>query len=197
MFVPSVFATTYYVSSSGTDIASGVQDEPWKTIQKAANTLVAGDVVNVSAGTYEEVVAETSSGSSGSLIKFQANGEVLIRGFNLNGNYIELNGFTVTPSGTCQVNWNGAIQSSGSNNVIVNNTVKDSIITGLKLTPTANSNLVSHNTIVRANVDGMTINGTNHTIENNDISDIRNIINGCSWHGDTNAITFFGSGSVY
>src|SRR4051812_17542476 len=44
--------STYYVSTSGSDSAAGTQAAPYKTLQKAANVVVAGDVVHVLAGTY-------------------------------------------------------------------------------------------------------------------------------------------------
>ena len=43
-------AAIYYVNgSTGSDSYSGTQSLPWKTIQKAANLMVAGDTVLVSA----------------------------------------------------------------------------------------------------------------------------------------------------
>src|SRR5438045_4185242 len=44
--------STYYVASTGSDSAAGSAAAPWKTLQKAANTLAAGDTVHVTAGTY-------------------------------------------------------------------------------------------------------------------------------------------------
>ena len=48
--------TTYYVSPSGSDTSPGTETQPWQTIQKAADTLVAGDTVYIKAGTYPEKV---------------------------------------------------------------------------------------------------------------------------------------------
>ena len=39
--------STYYVASTGSDTAAGSAAAPWKTLQKAANTLAAGDTVHV------------------------------------------------------------------------------------------------------------------------------------------------------
>ena len=47
-----VSATTYYVSTTGNDTNPGTQTQPWKTIQKAADTMVAGDTVKIQPGTY-------------------------------------------------------------------------------------------------------------------------------------------------
>jgi hypothetical protein len=64
--------TTYYVSKSGSDSNSGTQSSPWLTIQKAANTLQAGDTVQVRAGTYYERIRPARSGSSGAYITSRA-----------------------------------------------------------------------------------------------------------------------------
>jgi hypothetical protein len=39
---PAPSGPTYYVSASGNDANAGSLSAPWRTIQKAANTLVAG-----------------------------------------------------------------------------------------------------------------------------------------------------------
>ena len=54
----------YYVSPVGDDSYSGSFFRPWRTIQKAANTLTAGDVVMVPDGVYNETVTIMSSGKN-------------------------------------------------------------------------------------------------------------------------------------
>jgi parallel beta-helix repeat protein len=44
--------STYYVSPTGSDTNNGSSGSPWKTLQKAANFVAAGDTVIVAAGTY-------------------------------------------------------------------------------------------------------------------------------------------------
>src|ERR1051325_7473065 len=52
-----VRATTYYVSTSGSDGNNGTSlSTPWRTINKAAQTMVAGDTVYIRGGTYRESV---------------------------------------------------------------------------------------------------------------------------------------------
>jgi parallel beta-helix repeat protein len=74
-------AATYYVSTSGSDSNPGSSSQPWRTIQKAANTAAAGDTVTVRAGTYYERVQINVSGTSSQRITFQgergSNGEWL------------------------------------------------------------------------------------------------------------------------
>lgn len=60
---------TYYVSPTGNDASVGSLALPWKTIQKAADSLSAGDTVFVRAGTYKKVTVNIS-GSAGSPITF-------------------------------------------------------------------------------------------------------------------------------
>jgi len=43
---------TFYVAPTGNDASSGSMAQPWRTIQKAANQAVAGDLIYVRAGTY-------------------------------------------------------------------------------------------------------------------------------------------------
>ncbi len=57
-------AHTYYVSPAGSDANPGTQALPWKTIQKAANTLAAGDTVLIRAGTYNQRLFITRGGSA-------------------------------------------------------------------------------------------------------------------------------------
>ena len=61
-------ASTYYVAPDGHDLNPGTEALPWRTIQKAADTLVAGDTVYIKAGVYEEQVIPQNSGSPGSYI---------------------------------------------------------------------------------------------------------------------------------
>jgi len=63
---------TYYVALSGDDGNPGTLDLPWRTIQKAADTLQAGDTVYIRAGTYPEQVVPQNSGSAGQDIAYAA-----------------------------------------------------------------------------------------------------------------------------
>ena len=68
-----LIAGTYYVSPNGSDSDSGTELKPWKTIQHAANTLKAGDLVYIKAGTYKEMVhLNQHSGTIADYITFSA-----------------------------------------------------------------------------------------------------------------------------
>jgi len=71
----AVQATVYYVAISiGNDTYSGSEAQPWKTIQKAANTLTAGDTVYIKAGTYTptEKIEFLNSGTVDNYINYLA-----------------------------------------------------------------------------------------------------------------------------
>jgi parallel beta-helix repeat protein len=53
---------TYYVSTTGNNGAPGTISQPWRTIQKAASALNAGDTVYIRGGTYRERVVPKNSG---------------------------------------------------------------------------------------------------------------------------------------
>ncbi|MDS0526032.1 right-handed parallel beta-helix repeat-containing protein [Clostridium sp. SHJSY1] len=70
--VAKAASTTYYVSStSGNDSNNGSVNTPWKTIQKAVNTVKAGDTVIVRGGTYKEKVSMKTSGTANAYITFK------------------------------------------------------------------------------------------------------------------------------
>jgi hypothetical protein len=95
----SPLGATYYVNSStGNDSNSGAQSAPFRTIQRAANVVVAGDTVAIAPGTYAESVSISRSGSSAAPIAFTApNGVVIGGNVAVTGSYIVLNGPTVSP----------------------------------------------------------------------------------------------------
>ena len=120
--------TTYYVSPSGNDSNLGTEAQPWQTIQKAADTLVAGETVYIKAGTYPEKVVPTNSGSAGNYITYAAypgdivtidgNSVSLSSGqdglFNVtNKSYITVSGLRIINAGP-QFNSNGILVDSSS-----------------------------------------------------------------------------------
>jgi hypothetical protein len=66
------FATDYYVAKDGNDSNSGTIDNPFLTISKAAALAVAGDIVYIREGSYEETLAPVNSGTAGNPIIFQS-----------------------------------------------------------------------------------------------------------------------------
>jgi hypothetical protein len=94
-------AATRYVRKTGSDSNTGaIPSQAWLTIQKAASTCVAGDVIYVGAGTYNEFVQPVNDGTAGSPIKYYADidgshtgdaGSVIINGGSGNARALECN----------------------------------------------------------------------------------------------------------
>ncbi len=111
-FTLNLHAANYYVSKTGDDSAAGTEAHPWKTIQKAANTLLAGDTVFIETGTYNERVTIQNSGTADHFIVFTnyQDAEVTIDGsditwwrwnglFDVSGkNFIEISGLRIKNS---------------------------------------------------------------------------------------------------
>ena len=67
-----VQAAEYFVAQGGCDGADGSASKPWRTIQRAANVAVAGDVVTIRGGTYREWIKPANAGREGAPITYQA-----------------------------------------------------------------------------------------------------------------------------
>ncbi len=64
--------TTYYVAKNGDNNNPGTEAHPFLSIQKGVDMAGAGDVVFVKAGTYNEEVSITNSGTAGNPVKLSA-----------------------------------------------------------------------------------------------------------------------------
>ena len=193
---------TYYVNgSTGNDANAGTLQAPWKTIQKAANTVVAGATVNVAAGTYTQRVTVTKSGSSGSLITFQAQGTVVMKGFNLQGSYLRITGFEITNVPGNDLNnrtSSTGVYISGNFDEVSNNYIHGTNSNGVHVTSAAGNATIRSNRVVSAVEGGLLIQGSNHLIVSNDISHTVQTHSGMinsSWEAD--GILFFGTGSTF
>ena len=94
---------TFYVAPTGSDAAVGSSASPWRTLQKAANTVQAGDLVIVRVGAYAGFDLWTS-GTAADPIVFSAEPGVVVNapnprtsdGINLEGaSYVVIEGFAV------------------------------------------------------------------------------------------------------
>jgi len=101
-------AACRYVAVTGNDANAGTKTAPWRTIQHAADVMNPGDTVIVNDGVYTggaNVVTITRSGTAtawfvfraanrwGAIIDGQNNSSTT--GFEINGNYIRVEGFEV------------------------------------------------------------------------------------------------------
>jgi len=113
-------AATYYVSQSGSNASAGSQLSPWRTIQKAVNTMVGGDTTIVTAGTYGEIVNTVRSGTSAYRIVIKASGKVVTKTFNIDHHHITVDGFEMTAA-----NQGHMMTITGSYCQVVNNVIHD------------------------------------------------------------------------
>jgi len=94
-----VTAAVYHVSPSGNDADPGTADQPWRTIQHAADIAGPGDTLLVHAGTYAEDVRFQRSGTSGAPIAFQTapTERVIVRSLqpDQGASHLRLTGFRV------------------------------------------------------------------------------------------------------
>jgi parallel beta-helix repeat protein len=189
--------STYYVSTSGDDDNPGTINRPWRTIQKAADSIGAGDVVIVNAGSYAERVTVNQSGASDSRISFRADGAVDMYGFYITGDYIAIDGFTVT-SQVCSWNQDAfGIYVSGDYCLIENNYAYYSPRGGINLAASSSHCIVRNNKANRNGMVGIQIQGQDHLIENNESwgSISYHTPTGCT--GDADGFRFFGSGHIF
>ena len=149
-------ASTYYVATTGSDSGPGTNSQPWLTLQKAANSVHAGDTVIVRAGTYRGFT-QTTSGTATARITFQADPGVVINtpntftnldGIYLNqAGYITVDGFTITAEPR-----DGIRAVGGPWLVIRNNTSDNNVLTGI-LTGFTDDILIENNVFSRSQQD--------------------------------------------
>lgn len=193
---PFSHALTYHVSPTGDNANPGSQSQPWATIQKAADVMVAGDTVMVATGTYDERVISKRNGTESGYITFQAEGDVLMKGFQLLHDYHRIQGFRI--SGDVVAAFQGAFQigPDASYVEILNNLIVD---TGLNIygiqfvkggnaaTDSADHCTLRNNTIRNINFHCLSLFGLNHVIESNTFD----------YPNGFDAVRIFGSGHVF
>lgn len=156
----------YYVAKNGSDSNPGTEAQPWLTIQKAANTLIAGDTVYVKAGTYNERVIPKNSGTSGNLITYETypGDTVVMYGFDITKNYIKVKGFEVANNPS-----DDGIAVNANSVEILNNYVHHTARSNIGING-GSYNIVRNNTLSYAGDNGMDIYGEHNIIEYNEIS---------------------------
>jgi chondroitinase B-like protein len=113
-----VRATVYYVATTGSNSNPGSEGSPWLTMQKAADTMVAGDTTIVKNGTYtEDSLVFNTNGTVGARITLRAENQhqaILLStsscqpSINIQGSYITIDGLriSVSPSDVVCGPWN-------------------------------------------------------------------------------------------
>jgi hypothetical protein len=168
-----VSGPAYYVSPLGDDLNPGTYEFPWRTITKAANTVIPGDRVYIREGIYYEWVVIRQSGTMDKPIRFFAfpgespvidgnkqypgAGEGLL---SIHGDWVEIVGLEVVNSAYWGIvlfgehdtatsvyshhNWKSGIYINGDYGTVQNSLVwRNSLINEYGNGPSASSALVS------------------------------------------------------
>ncbi len=199
----SPIGRNYYVASNGNDENQGTEQSPWRTITKAAKTMVAGDIVYVKQGIYNEKVIVKNSGSPGKYITFAVYpGDIVtIDGTGislpnwyglvniLGKNYINISGFKVINSEFSGIFVSKDDNGTSPSNIIIEKNYIDNtsssgiMVIGESITPATNI-ILDGNEVVRAQVNGQTSNECITVGFNVDIFEIKNnIVYNCPTEG--------------
>jgi Arc/MetJ family transcription regulator len=134
----SMSAALYYVNPAGIDTNPGTAASPFKTIKKAIAVALAGDTINVAAGTYNSAGGETfpitmpsgvqlmGSGATTTIINATGSGQRVI---NCSGNSAStrISGFTITGGLTIAaingVSFGGGIYTLNSDQTIISQNI--------------------------------------------------------------------------
>jgi len=205
---PTPTAGTYYVSPTGSDSAAGTSSAPWRTIQKAADTLQPGQTAIVSAGNYGERVSIASSGTNAAPITLQVanQADVQLLGFDLSGSNWVLNGFDISTQTNGSAGWGIYVTGSASHDTIENNYIHELCHEGIFMDSTVSYISVLNNRIWRAEMAGAQVDGTNDLVQGNEVWGTQQepvlaggIYSGCVTPGgaDADAFRFFGQSNVF
>lgn len=104
--------SVYYVSPTGSDTNSGTSSAPFKTFAKANSMLTAGSTLYIYAGTYNEQLKISKSGTSSAWIHVKPTGGTVVIdmknavtfGVSVAASYVSVSGLEVKNSGDICVN---------------------------------------------------------------------------------------------
>jgi hypothetical protein len=157
-----VSSKTYFVAKNGNDYNPGTEQQPWRTIMKATDTLVAGETVYIKNGTYNEKINVKNSGSQGNYITFS-----VYPGDNV----------TIDGMGIPVLYWDGVVQIRGSSYINISGfRIINSMFMGVVITSDYGSNFPTNITIEKnyiRNTASSAIyieDGKNITIDGNEIT---------------------------
>ncbi|MCU7502353.1 MAG: T9SS type A sorting domain-containing protein [Ignavibacteria bacterium] len=198
------WAINYFVNAaSGNDANSGRSTTlPWKTIQKAANSMASGDTCFVSPGSYPERINVSRSGAQGAPIVFKALGSgVVTKGFTVIANYVTVDGFEVTE--TSRTSWvdGTGFHIKGQYVKILNNYIHITYREGIRLgddpsSSVTNNCLLQNNKIIRVGHSGILVCGVNNVVKGNEIAGVVQWAVTNPQNLDAVGLRFFGTGHI-
>lgn len=184
------------------DSNDGTEQQPFQTIEHAADLAKPGDTIFVMPGHYDERVEVRTAGTEGRPITFAAvpRRSAVVRGFTLKSDYVRVEGFEITASKPAV-----AVQMNGSHCEVLDNYIHDMIMgvagTAGKPGPdgTRDYSAVSHNRIAYNKVYhseyGFLLGGNDWLVENNEVNRLFMYASG-NRYDDCDYSRFFGKGCV-
>jgi len=134
-------AATYYVAPGGDDYNPGTEAKPWRTLDKAADTMEAGDTVYVKAGSYSGFDV-SRSGTLDNYISYLAypgaTPEIGQIYFQYGASYNRFVGFEITPASGGGV----IMDHNNDRNIISNCHIHNSSSVGVDLSGGSDFNLI-------------------------------------------------------
>jgi hypothetical protein len=190
----------YYVGlQNGSDANPGTQSQPWKTIQKALNSVPSGSIIYILPGNYAECPNIKIS------VSLIATGAV-VQCFRVTADDVKVQGFEITDTNPNTIAAGLGVYMTGANDSIINNYIHDMPWGGILAyansgSPSMVSNYtIQGNRITHVGQSGIEARGVNGLIQGNDVSnivqDFPTISNPPSWASAIGMI-FFGSGHVF
>jgi hypothetical protein len=185
------------------DTNTGTEEQPFRTIQHAADMARPGDTVFVMAGRYAERIKVATSGAEGRPITLRAmpRRSAVVGGFDLQASYIRVEGFEITGK-----NQDVAVQLGGSHCDVVDNYIHEMTmgVGGTVGKPGADGktrdySAVAHNRIAYNKVYhsqyGFILGGNDWVVENNEVNRLFMYSPG-NKYDDCDYSRFFGKGCV-
>jgi hypothetical protein len=199
------FPATYVVDQSApgaADINPGTEEQPFKTIQHAADISEPGDLVFVMAGGYAERVAVRTSGAEGKPITLRAvpRHSAVVAGFDLKANYVRVEAFEIMAEKPAV-----AVQLSGSQCEVLDNYIHDMMVgvagtvgkpggDGQRDYSAVAHNRIAYNKIYHSEY-GFMLGGDDWLVENNEVNRLFMYAPG-NKYDDCDYSRFFGRGCV-
>ena len=181
------------------DTNPGTEEQPFNTVQHAADAAKPGDTIYVMAGKYHERVEGKAGGAEGEPVAFVAipRRSATVDGFDLEASYIRVEGFEITAGKPAT-----AVQLRASHCEILDNYIHDMMaaVNGVPGQPSADGNTrdysaVAHNRIAYNKVYhseyGFILGGEDWLVENNEVSRLFMYAPG-NKNGDCDYSRFFG-----
>ncbi|MBN2413567.1 right-handed parallel beta-helix repeat-containing protein, partial [candidate division KSB1 bacterium] len=142
---PNLQASEYYVNqSTGNDANDGSQESPWKTVDFGLGLLTPGDVLNLSAGTYQPIAGIPGGGPGLPITIKSVDGEkAVINGPGTNNGIVITNDYVIIDGLEIK-----NVKNNGINVQANYITIRNCIIHDAALAVKANTNYINHHILI-------------------------------------------------